>query len=308
MSASPYAISIVEPVAITDSILTYSNIPETDYSAWSSGTTYALGDRVILTSTHKVYESLQAGNLNKNPTTFVSYWVEVSPTNKWKCFDNSNSTQTVGTGSPTQISYILEAGIAITAVGILNITKGSSVTIVMTDPTYGVVYNKTESLGTYPQYPEWWSWFFGLRFSKTQFVATDLPSYPNAEISITVNGSVGLAVGVIIIGQQISFSLGMNHGARLGIQDYSRKETNDFGDTVLIQRAFAKRANFDLLLDNYEVDLMQNILSSIRAVPVLWVGSNEFEATVIFGFYKNFDILLSYSTHAECSLEIEGLT
>jgi len=42
--------------------------------------------------------------------------------------------------------------------------------------------------------------------------------------------------------------------------------------------------------------------------PCLWVGSNEFEATTIFGFYKNFDILLNYPNHSECSLDIEGLT
>jgi len=41
---------------------------------------------------------------------------------------------------------------------------------------------------------------------------------------------------------------------------------------------------------------------------VLWVGSGEFESTTLFGFYKNFDILISYPEHADCDLEVEGLT
>jgi hypothetical protein len=117
-----------------------------------------------------------------------------------------------------------------------------------------------------------------------------------------------LSVGVILIGQQLTFGLGIKYGARVGIQDYSRKETNEFGDTVLVQRAFAKRANFDLFIDAAEVDLLQTTLSDIRATPCLWIGSNAFESTTIFGFYKNFDILINYPEHADCELEIEGLT
>lgn len=308
MSVSPYAVTVVEPLTITDSILVSSNVAENDYAVWAIGTTYADGDRVIMTSTHKIYESLQNANVGNNPTTSVGYWVEVGPTNRWRVFDTSNSSQTVTDGSPNTISYTLEAGVAITAVGILNITDGREVQITVTDPVAGVVYDVDEIIGTFPQYPEWWSFFFGTRFANTQFIRADLPSYPNAEITITITGTSTLAVGVILIGQQTSFSLGMQYGARVGIQDYSRKETNTFGETVLIQRAYAKRANFDLFLEKYEVDLLQNFLSKIRAVPVLWVGSSDFEATVIFGFYKNFDILLSYPEHAECSLEIEGLT
>jgi hypothetical protein len=75
-----------------------------------------------------------------------------------------------------------------------------------------------------------------------------------------------------------------------------------------VQRAFAKRANFDLILEKYETDQLQNFLSDIRATNVLWIGTDEYESTTVFGFYKNFDILISYPERSDCSLEIEGLT
>ena len=111
-----------------------------------------------------------------------------------------------------------------------------------------------------------------------------------------------------MIGRQRSFGVGIQYGARVGIQDYSRKEKNDFGDTVLVQRAFAKRANFDMQVAKAEVDSLQNFLSDVRAKPCLWIGSADYESTTVFGFYKNFDILISYPTFADCSLELEGLT
>ena len=307
--SSPYAISIVDPVSITDAMLISTNVPETDYAAWSSGTTYALGDRVILTSTHKIYESLQAANTNKNPVTEPTWWIEVSPTNRWKAFDTSNSTQTAyPNNSPPNISYEFEIGEAVNVMALLNLTGATTITVTMDDPTYGIVYDETYDLSALPSFSSWWHWFFGSRSFNTSLVITDLPSFPDASISVSISGNTTLAVGVLMFGQQNQFSLGMKYGARIGIQDYSRKETNDFGDTVLVQRAFAKRATYEIFLDNSEVDQLQNYLTSIRAKPVLWIGTNLFESTTIFGFYKNFDILLSYTDHAECSLEIEGLT
>ena len=221
MSTDANALTIVRPLAVTDTILDSTDVPENDYAEWSVGTTYALGDRVILAATHRIYESLQASNTGNSPTALASaFWIDAGPTNRWAVFDTSVSTQTV---QASNITYTLIPNEAINSIGILNI------------------------------------------------------------------------------------GLGIKYGARVGIQDYSRKETNTFGETVLVQRAFAKRANFNLFINKAEVDSFQNTLSTIRAVPVLWIGSDEYEATTLFGFYKNFDILISYPEHSDCELEIEGL-
>jgi hypothetical protein len=309
MSTSAHAIAIVQPVPVTDAMLISTNIAEADYPEWNSGTTYALGDRVILTSTHRVYESLQADNLNKNPTTEPTWWIEVGPTNRWKAFDTSNTTQTVTDGgSPPTIAYTLRPGQAINALAVLNVTNCTELHVQMVDFVYGTVYDKVISFVALPLSSTWWDWFFGQRRAPTQSVMLDLPAFPNADLKLTFTGGAELAVGVIMFGQQQRYGLGVRYGARVGIQDYSRKETNEFGDTTLIRRAFAKRARFDMLIERGEVDPLQNYLAGIRAVPCLWVVTNEYEATVVYGFYKNFDILISYPEHADCELEIEGLT
>jgi hypothetical protein len=75
-----------------------------------------------------------------------------------------------------------------------------------------------------------------------------------------------------------------------------------------VRRAFAKRANFNLLIEKSEVDAFQLFLTEIRATPCLWIGSTEYESTTLFGFYKNFEALISYPDYADFELEIEGLT
>lgn len=296
---------IVQPLAITDAMLISSTVPETDHAAWASGTTYALGARVILTSTHKIYESLQAGNTNNNPTTAPTWWIEVSPTNRWKVFDGSNSTQTARASG---ISYTLRPAQSITAIAVLNVTGATELAVTVTDPTYGVVFSQTFDFTRLPLQSQWHAWFFGQKRAPRQWLSLDLPSYPSADITIALTGGADLAAGVILLGQQQTYGVAVQHGTRIGIQDYSRKETNEFGDTTLVQRAYAKRATFPIRIARDEVDTLQAALADLRAVPALWVAKGPYEATTIFGFYKNFDVNIDYPLYSDCSLELEGLT
>lgn len=301
------ALVVVKPVVVTDAMLTGTNVPETDHAAWNSGTTYAQGNRVIVTSSgvHKIYESLAPANLNKSPGTEPTWWIEVSATNRWKVFDLSNSSQTA---QATSIWYEVTPGQSVNAVAVLNLVNVQTVRYRLTDPSFGVVYDETYTLNSIPSAASWWAWFFGGRSEQPQHVALDLPSYPNATLRVDLTGGAQMAVGVLLLGQQKSIGLGVQQGARVGIQDYSRKETSDFGDTVLVQRAFAKRASFQMLLANSELDNAQALLTSVRALPCLWIGSSRYAATVVYGFFKEFDIAISYADYADCSIDLEGLT
>ena len=136
----------------------------------------------------------------------------------------------------------------------------------------------------------------------------DIPSYPNATLRIDVTSSGTAYIGAFIFGSARSIGIGVQQGVRLGIQDYSRKERNEWGDVVLTQRAFAKRASFQILVENKQLDNTYRLLTELRATPCLWIGSSDFNSLSVFGFYNNFDISIAYSVYSECSIDIEGLT
>lgn len=300
-----YSLKVIKPVTLTDAMLISTDVPETDYPVYSSGTSYAGGDRVIVVAEHSVYESLASANTNHTPSSSPEWWIKVSPTNRWKMFDISNSTQTA---KSTSMTYTLKANTAITSFGALNLIGVSSIRVRLIDATYGTVYDRTTNVSALPESTGWWHWFFGMRTAPTLNVLTDLPAFPTAELVINFTGTVEMAVGVVIFGQAVPIGNGIEYGAKVGIQDYSRKETNEFGDTVLVQRAFAKRASFEMKIEKSKVDSTQVLLSNLRATPCLWIGSSMYESTTIYGFYKDFDISISYPTYSDCSLEIEGLT
>ena len=300
-----YSLKVIKPIPVTDAMLISTDVTEADYAAWSSDTTYALGDRVIVVADHAIYESLQASNTNHTPNVSPTWWIKVSPTNCWKLFDTSNSTQTV---KATSMTYTLKPGNAITAFAALNLTGATSIRVRLVDTTYGTVYDKTTSLLPLPRTADWWAWFFGIRSAPSLNVLTDLPSFPGANLIVDFTGTTDLAVGVLLFGQATPIGIGVEYGAKVGIQDYSRKETNDYGDFVLVQRAYAKRASFNTKLNSETTDSVQSLLVNLRATPCLWIGSSLYESTIIYGFYKDFDINISYPTYSDCSIEIEGLT
>lgn len=296
---------VTKSVALTDTMLTGTSVPENDHAAWNSGTTYALGDRVILTSTHKIYQSLQGSNTNKNPASEPLWWAEVGPTNRWRAFDLSSTTQTV-VGAADY--YEITPGQAVNALALINISGILTVRVRLTDPSFGLVYDKTANLTFVPSESSWYAWFFEPRIEQTLFVVEDLPSYPNATLRIDVTSSGTAYIGSLIFGSVRSIGLGVQHGVQLGIQDYSRKERNEWGDVVLVQRAFAKRASFQLLVENKQLDNTYRLLTELRATPCLWIGSDRIGSLSIFGFYNNFDINIAYATYSDCTIDIEGLT
>jgi len=297
------SVRVIKSIEVTDSILTATSVLDGDYPAWDAVTTYGLDSRAVLNK--KVYQSVQATNVGNNPETELLWWVFVSYVNKWKLFDQSSTTTTsLGVSE----FYELTPGQAVNSVSLIGIANLTSVRIRLIDPSFGVVYDKSTYLEPVIKSSTWYAWFFIPRSGLTQLVVSDLPSYPNAKLRIDISSSGGGSIGTLIFGVETSFGLGVNYGARLGIQDYSRKERNQWGDTTLVKRAYARKLNITLDVDNSNIDSVYALLSDLRATPCLWITSNTYGSMSIFGFYSTFEITIAYPTRSEISLEIEGLT
>ena len=291
-------------------MVTSTNVPETDYTEWASGTTYALAARVRVTSTHKVYQSTQASNLNHTPTDPANigvWWQEVSPTNRYKMYDTSTSTVTTNT---TSIDFTVNPGTVTNGLGFIGLQNVNTARVIMVDPVDGTVFDTTYDLREIIPEANWHSYYFGLTSLISDFTITDLPSYGSATIRVILTGGTGVEVGLgtFIMGQQRSLGLGTEYGARISIQDYSRNEYNDYGDLILVKRNFSQRASFETTLTAAETDYVNRFITGLRSSPVLWIGTEDYESTIIFGIFKEFEIVFPYPQHNKCSLELYGVS
>lgn len=296
---------LVKPTAITDSNLTSTNVAETDYSEWSSATSYVVGDKVIVAATHKIYEAL-TNNTNKYPPSYLDGatpdWLEIGATNAWKMFDESYQSQTINTGS---IVVVLEPG-RINSLGLLN-CDATAINIKLTVDSVDVYDNDLDVvLGTVNN---WYEYFFNPIERKSDFVVTDIPVYGEGVLTVTLSSGVSDTVkcGLCIPGFFVNIGESL-WGATLGIIDYSKKEVDIYGNYSVIERDFSNTLSDSILIENGRVAYIKNILAGYRASPALWVAAEEYEGTFIYGFYRDFSIVMESPAGSQCSIEIEGLT
>ena len=378
---------IIRPITLTDAMLTSSNVPETDYTAYNAATTYVGGDRCIDTTLHTVYESLpssgielltldvapavpwlpdwtltgqtslqtcvvcqyltsltylvrarsgvftlgevigvtgtavlladqgganptfaSAANKARTPSVDVAlatplWWKEVSGTNRWKVFDSSVGSQSSQAASMT---FVIAPG-KINAIAFLNL-EATSISLVQTDPGDGVAFTATYDLVSSAAIIDGYSYCFEPFIFLTSLVVFDLPPYELATISITITNVGGVAkCGGIVMG--LSTFLGTTlYGPSIGITDYSQKTTDDYGNYSITEGAFSRRGSYALKVPNTSINEVERILSLYRATPLVWVGIDEIAATITYGTFKSFDIVISGPSYSDCSLDIEGLT
>lgn len=273
------------------------------YGEWSSGTTYAAGDRVIIAATHREYESLQAGNLNNAPAASPAWWLDRGATNRWRMFDESPTSQTLNKSS-------IEAQFALSeradSVALLNVSALTA-RVKMTVPGDGVVFDETYPLVSDSGITDWWSYFFEPVVRLADLLVTGLPPYASSTVDVTLAAaSEDVKAGVCIVG--LSREIGeTQYGATVGIQDYSIKQKDDFGNYTVLERAYANRASFTIWLDARITAEVKNLLAQYRATPILYVGEEQETSTIVYGFYKDFNVEIANPGFSICSLEVEGL-
>lgn len=297
---------VIKSQAVTDGTLTATDVPENDYVAWAVGTTYADGDRVIVTTPniHTIYESEQGSNVGNDPTTDDgTWWTVVSSTNRWKMFNNVIQEQTIQTDG---IDVTLEQAQVVTALSAVNVDC-ESIDIIMTDPIEGEIFNQNYPMTSYSGITNWYDYFFLAIERKSDLVVIGLPPYASASINVVFNGVGDVKVGALVLGTALTIG-DSQYGASFGIIDYSTKSVDAQGRTTITEGTYSDEADIDVVIETGRFAQVKSILTDLRNTPTVWVASEEAEGTLIYGYYREFNVLYSGPTVSMCTLSIEGLT
>lgn len=269
-------LSVLQPVNITTGRLIASTVPENDHPVWSNAATYAAGARVILTTTHRIYESVANGNIGNTPFGASGLWVDLGPTNRWAMFDQALGTLTSAAGS---IAVTVDAG-EIGALALLDVT-GATVRVQSTG------YDRTIAIGEGP------------------VTFLDLPAGVAAVI-VTITGPGTVSVGTLLAGPLAALGI-TGESPTTGITDFSKKEVDEFGEVTVVPRSWAKRMSARALIRTDAIDLVANRIAAVRAVPALWIANDGTDSLTVYGFFKDFSIEVD-SVSSTLSLSVEGLS
>ena len=293
---------VIKSIVTTDAILTYSNIAEDEHPAWLSGTSYNANARVIYN--HKIYERVIAGAGTTTPNIDQVNWLYISYTNRYRMFDNILYSTSERVGG---IHFKLTPNQSVDSLAVLNV-NASSVRVVMTDPALGVIYDNTINLTNVSDVTDYYTYFYSPLVAKSNTaVFTDLPIAPTATIDVYISaGSALVSVGEVVYG--IKKVVGRtNYGTSIGIKSYSRKEFDEFGNVTVVKRKNSKYCEYDIDIDNYMLSDVQKFFSDIDSVPCVFIGNEDLEELVVYGFYSDFKATISFPSVSKCTLRVEGL-
>ena len=302
---------ITPPISTT---LNVTNVAASAYSEWLTGTGYSIGNNVLVSfesdgttprTPHEEYEALTAGS-GKYPPDNPTDWLKLGATNQYKMLDDRTSSQTTRTDN---IAVTLGNINKCDTIGLFNL-DAQEVRIVVKDSTPTTIYDETHSLISLGS-ASWSEYFFSDIVYRDALILTIPALYLNMTIELTITAGAGVDAkcGHAAVGKYIYLGC-TEYGAETGIQDYSVKQTDDFGETYLLERTYAKLISAQVFVEPGAYDGVNDVLVTNRAVPCIYDFNNDttnLASFSVFGFTRRFRPIYESFGITTCILEIEDL-
>lgn len=280
---------IIEPYQVTPAMMVASNVPETEYSAWAPGSTYAMGARVV--HAHGVWESVQAGNTGHDPTTDANstWWVRLGATNRWRAFDNRLGGKVVGGAT---ITYSIVLPRSLNAMAFFGLVA-SSIRVRVTAPGSAVVLDRTIELVNRPLIANFWEYVYSPFEFRPDLILTELLLPSGSTVEITITAGAIAEVAEIILGNDLAIGTTLTDTS-LGIVDYSKKERDAWGGIYLVPRPATKTVRFRFCCPTDSAARVQKIIERVTSKLCIFYavdGEDPFGATVA-GILRDYDLTL----------------
>jgi hypothetical protein len=296
---------IVKPLPVS---ITATNVTDSPYAEWASGTTYSIGNKVKYSAKFPVHEfEALSESVGVIPGTDSTIWLDLGPKNQHAMFDDRTGTKTTRTGGVT-VTFTVGSYFDTLAVLALDTVTSVSVVVALSGQT---LYSGTTSM--LQEVASWFDFYFSPIDLRSSLILSPNIFVPGASVTLTLSAGQDdvVSCGLAMVGR--SQWLGDTvYGASVGIEDYSTKEIDEWGNAFLLERAFSDRASISLELPTKQVDSLKKTLAGVRATPVLYDMNNSdltepFESLIIFGKYNSFEPSIDYHATSFCTLEVEGI-
>lgn len=302
---------VIKPNKLELLACSVSERDDVDGVTWNASTSYSQGQKVRYE--HVSYESLSGNNQGNKPSETWSgteaKWKKLGATFPWRMLDDFVETVTTAPeGEKLTFTVPFSRSNAFCLVNL----QGSSVKVKVIGDGGEVDYEGTYEIIRDIEGFSLYAYDYDLIESVDSIANTDVPISIYGTLSVEIDpggpGSVA-GVGHVIAGR--ARTLGMSkYDAEVGITDYSKKETDDFGVTTFVRRSYAKVASLELYLHPSQSDFVAATLQELRATPSLWIGDNVdngYTALTIYGWVEDWRSVYSGPNEQQLSVDIQGL-
>ena len=300
---------VLHPITITDAMFAASNVAEPDASRgeveWSATATYAIGQKAVRSSLHKIFTSTATGVDAGPPESTPARWFDdEEPTNKWAAFDTYNSTAIKKTGT---LTLTVKPGIItdMTFYGLV----GDSIRVVCKDATSLAVYfDKSFGLSDYMSGDLMWEFYFGTPRQQQRLDITGLmPTNAQVEITLTPSPTTGNAeIGIFALGSFEPTGIPLE-GFNVQLVDYSRIKVDDDGKIRIKKGLNAKNLSGECInISAAEAQIVVEVFERLLGTPCAWVMSSKNNLSYLSAFGLGSADFTAYTNRGTLSLTVRG--
>lgn len=291
---------LTKPINVT---LTSSNVANSSYSNWSVSTAYSIGNKVYLADNFQEYECIVA-NTGQKPSEQPSFWKRLGATNKYKMLDQYLNTQTSNASSIE--CDIVAYGAREVYLG--NISATDVIIEIIDNDTLSVI--ETANYNMYPDVSDWLDYFYGswIYEQKQNITYSRTTLNANITVSLTISNPTGIAkCGIFSCG--IPKEIGITrYGINIGAEDYSQVIVDSVtGETYLQRGNYVKKINADIFLNSPLASYAFNVLTDARATPLIISFSDDGDIYTIYGYIRDWEVIVNGAVETAISIEVVGL-
>lgn len=284
---------IIRPILVGDSNFLSSTVEEDDAPLWAIGTAYLLGDEVLLD--HVVYKAA-SDNTGKDPRLPENrtIWPIKGVSNRWRMFDMTRGVE-IQTVDADEIVVTVRMTQLYSAVALFGL-EAKTAKIEIIDGSNGVVYENQLMTISNTGVNTFFDWFYGYsqRNRSTQIVDFNVPYCPGATLRATISRPGGVAkIGKLVYGRARDLGC-TSFGTELRFLDFSRRDRDDFGNLVFVERRKISERTFQVKVDSAKITSVEATIKGLDSTPTVFVGSANHEATIIFGLPVDFGASYTY--------------
>lgn len=298
---------VIIPFVVSDGNMTASNVAEDDYGPWDGVTAFNVDDRVISTTTHKIYQCITP-NTNKDPTdsaNIPTYWVEVGSTNRWRAFDATLGQAVTNVDS---ITYTIGLPSRMDAIAFVDVVA-VQVHLVVKDSGASTVYDNTIDLLDVSGIASWLDFFTYEETYDPEVVFANINALSGGSMEITITNTGGTAAVSEIVAGRAEYLGTVLDGTRSGFTGYTKRDVDDFGNITFTKRPTARKAEWELAFDTKSNRRIQRALEEAQYAPAYFYPGDEMtdHYVSIYGIADDFYPGLSSGGTTKAILSLTGV-
>ena len=271
-----------------------------------AGTLYDLGAVVKVSAENNLYKCLTKDTTEiptGNKTT--ENWLFLGKTNPHKMFDEKYKSRTIKESGNLVVTIKMkeESGFSKASDGIALLNVSASKIRIVGVREGETIYDEEFDMGVLDLFSPCMilNCNFGQITYKKNLILTPLKDKDelivygcrSTEYTITfvpIDDETPVACGVCILGKMQYFGKTLMNPKK-SLVNYDVKDTNEYGDTAVVERGFSNNYNFSFVGKNDIMRVADETLTELRSTPLIYVVTDEQILASVFSGYGMISIL-----------------